>query len=286
MDNKSNQTISKEEKITNTPMQQSNKLQQTMARNNETLTQPSNNSDTVKKSTTNDDALKPKAKKKRTPYVIFLIIEIIIIGGLAYLISEDINKYNSYTIIGADLFNQEKVYKAGKPYYKARYIYKVDNKEYYYDYPSLYSSEPDQIIQIKYNAKNPQEVYSRKTTIILIIAIACVGVLALITIGTIISLSTPQKQKIITAIIEDILILAHGRKIIMRNIDTPVDINNPNNTEYYSYFTENPQNFKIGQKLKFNANKYNEVLTTEIYNNIFETQNINELKLDDFIQVN
>lgn len=51
----------------------------------------------------------------------------------------------------------------------------------------------------------------------------------------------------------------------MRNIDTPIDNENPAKTEYYSYYTNKINEFPIGSKIKFNAYKYNEVLTTEVY---------------------
>lgn len=230
-----------------------------------------------------EDVLKSHIKRRKGPHIFFLFIELIIIGLGTYFFIQSNEKYKTYTVIGADFFSQEKIYEAGKPYYKAKYVYKVNDKKYYYDYPEKFEGTPDQIIQIRYNPKNPNDIYSEKESLFFIIVIATGVVLLFITIGILISISSKKKEKIITVIVEDMLTCVGGRKIYMRNINTPVDNNNPEKTEYYSYYTNQLEKFPIGQKLKFNVYKYAEVLTTETYKDKFISTTINDFKPEDFI---
>lgn len=246
---------------------------------------PSNNtSQTIQN---NEQAvLKSKRTRKKGPHILFLLLELITIGLGTFFLIQSNNKYKTYTITGADLFSQEKVYKAGKPYYKARYQYIVKGQKYYYDNPKYFEVSPDQIIQLRYNPNKPSEIYTSNEMIFFIIIVA-VGVVGLfITIGILISITGGNKEKIVTVIVEDIITCVGGRKIIMRNINTPSDNNNPQNTEYYSYYTSHMEKFPIGRKLKFNAHKYNEVLTTDKYKEKFTALNINDFKIEDFITIN
>lgn len=230
-----------------------------------------------------EEILRNPKKRKKGPHIFFLFLELLIVGAGIYLFMQENEKDKTYKTIGADLFLTEKVYKAGKPYYKARYTYKIKNKKYYYNYPGITEQMPDQIIQVKYNPQNPSDIYTNNMMIITIIIIS-IGVISFfITIGILISISSANQEKIVTAVVEDILTCVGGRKIYLRNNETPVDPNNPNKTEYYSYYTTNYKNFPIGRVVKFNAYKYNEVLTTENYKNNFTAMEINNFKTEDFI---
>lgn len=252
---------------------------------NDISPQPSNN--TTQTIQNNEQAvLKPKKTRKKGPHIFFLFLELITIGLGTFFLIQSNNKYNTYTITGADLFSQEKVYKAGKPYYKARYQYIVKDKKYYYDNPKYFEISPDQIIQLRYNPNKPDEIYNSNETIFFIIITAVGGIGLFITIGILISIAGDNKEKIVTVIVEDIITCVGGRKIIMRNINTPSDPNNPQNTEYYSYYTAHLEKFPVGRKLKFNAHKYNEVLTTDKYKEKFTALNINDFKIEDFITIN
>ena len=252
---------------------------------NDISQQPSNNtSQTIQNN--EQVALKSQKTRKKGPHIFFLFLELITIGLGTFFLIQSNNKYNTYTITGADLFSQEKVYKAGKPYYKARYQYIVKDKKYYYDNPKYFEISPDQIIQLRYNPKKPAEIYNSNEMIFFIIIIAVGTVGLFITIGILISITGGNKEKIVTVIVEDIITCVGGRKIIMRNINTPIDNNNPQNTEYYSYYTAHLEKFTIGRKLKFNAHKYNEVLTTDKYKENFTALNINDFKIEDFITIN
>lgn len=255
----------------------------TKTTNNQVPATSSPMGETSQSATNENEILKSHVKRRKGPHIFFLFIELIIIGLGIYFLIQANEKYKTYIVIGADFFSQEKVYEAGKPYYKAKYVYKVNDKKYYYDYPEKFEQTPDQVIQIRYNPQNPSDIYSEKQFLFFIIVIATGAILLFITIGILISISSKKKEKIITVIVEDILTCVGGRKIYMRNINTPVDDNNPQNTEYYSYYTNQLEKFPIGQKLKFNVYKYAEVLTTEVYKDKFISNTINDFSPDDFI---
>ena len=56
----------------------------------------------------------------------------------------------------------------------------------------------------------------------------------------------------------------------------------PEQTEYYSYFTDKIQYFPVGRKVKFNLFKYRKSITTEKFNDIITVQ-INDFEITDFI---
>lgn len=232
-----------------------------------------------------EEILKNVTKGKKGIHIFFLFLELIGIGLGIYFIINCNEKYNTYTIIGADLSSKTKVYKAGKPYYHAQYVYKVNDKKYYYDYPKDFSTDPDPIIQLRYNPQKPAQLFSNNEWIFSIGLTAGSTILLFITIGILISITGKRESKIVTVIVDDMLTCVGGRKIYMRNIDTPIDNQNPAKTEYYSYYTNKINEFPIGSKIKFNAYKYNEVLTTEVYKNKFTAMTINEFKTSDFIHL-
>ena len=69
-----------------------------------------------------EEILKNVTKGKKGIHIFFLFLELIGIGLGIYFIINCNEKYNTYTIIGADLSSKTKVYKAGKPYYHAQYV--------------------------------------------------------------------------------------------------------------------------------------------------------------------
>ncbi len=107
-----------------------------------------------------EEILKNVTKGKKGIHIFFLFLELIGIGLGIYFIINCNEKYNTYTIIGADLSSKTKVYKAGKPYYHAQYVYKVNDKKYYYNYPKDFSTDPDPIIQLRYNPQKPAQLFS------------------------------------------------------------------------------------------------------------------------------
>ena len=106
-----------------------------------------------------EEILKNVTKGKKGIHIFFLFLELIGIGLGIYFIINCNEKYNTYTIIGADLSSKTKVYKAGKPYYHAQYVYKVNDKKYYYDYPKDFSTDPDPIIQLDIIPKNQHNYF-------------------------------------------------------------------------------------------------------------------------------
>ena len=73
------------------------------------------------------------------------------------------------------------------------------------------------------------------------------------------------------------------KKYYIRSLDNSFNLLPPEKMEYFSYFTNDSNNFFIGRKIKFNAYKYKEALLTDDIGNNRIAYNINELKTNDFI---
>ena len=240
------------------------------------------NNNSVEGSIDENSVLRLNKKRKKWPFVLLLLFFFAVIGGGIYFFLQSKNKYENYVVIGADLKSTEKIFEAGRPYYKGTYQYIVDGKKYYYNYSKKFEGKADNVIQIRYNPKNPNELYDSREAILFIVIIAIGGVFSLITIGILISISSKPSEKIVTVVVEDMLTCVGGRKIYMRTINSNGEDLPSDKVEYFSYFTDQLQYFPIGKKLKFNAFKYGEVLTTEKYKNTI-AGTINEFKITDFI---
>lgn len=232
-----------------------------------------------------DKKLRLTKKRKKWPFILILLISFIGMGIGGYFLYKSINKYNTYKVVGADLISKEKIYEAGRPYYVGKYQYVVAGEKYYYNYDKKFEGDPDSIIQIKYKPSNPNILYNSKEPIIFIAIIAGSFVLSLVMIGILLSITSKMAEKIVVTIVEDTATCVGGRKIYMRTID-PSGVELPKDKiEYFSYFTDKFEKFPIGKKVKFNAFKYSEVLSTEKYKDNI-AMSVNEFNIDDFIFIN
>lgn len=230
-----------------------------------------------------DSILRVSVKKSKMPGISVIFMGLIIIGMAIVLIIDSNNKNSSYVAVSANIYSSEKGYQAGKPYYKARYQYIVNEKKYYYDDPVKHFERPDEVITLKYNTKKPNELYISTYYIYYIIGCG-VGILIFILgIIKLISLTSKNAEKIVVGEIFDALTCVGGKKFYIRSLDNSFQPLPTEKTEYFSYFTNDYNNFKIGKKIKFNAYKYKEVLLTDNIGNNRMAFNINELKISDFI---
>ena len=230
-----------------------------------------------------DSVLRVNVKKSKMPGISVIFMGLIIIGMAIVLIIDANNKNKNYVAVSARVFRTTKAYEAGKPYYKVQYQYIVKNEKYYYNDPIKYFNGFDDIITIKYNKNNPSEVYISSYYIYYII-LCGVGVIVLILgIIKLISITSKNAEKIIVGEIFDALTCIGGKKYYIRSLDNSFNLLPPEKMEYFSYFTNDSNNFFIGRKIKFNAYKYKEALLTDDIGNNRIAYNINELKTNDFI---
>lgn len=240
------------------------------------------NSQMVSNTIDEDKILRVHRKVRKTPFILLFLLCIAIITFGVYNFLQSKDKYENYVVIGADLLRTEKKYQAGVPYYLGTYRYKVNDKKYDYNYPKRFDVKPDLVIQIRYNPDNPKELYNRNETL-LYIGIAAGGVLIfLVTFGVLISLTSKKDEKIVLAVVYDSASCVGGRKIYMKTINPDGTLLAPNQTEYYSYFTDKTMYFPVGRKVKFNLFKYKKSISTEKFNDVITIQ-INDFKITDFI---
>lgn len=222
------------------------------------------------------------SKKTAKKFLIFLIILGILMISLAtYLLIDDNNKYNNYTIIAADLLRQETVNEKGITYKRGIYKYIVNKKEYFYTSQKLTTTTPEKITQVKYNPEDPNKIYNEKLSSYYFILLFSGIALSFISIIILISLSKSKLQEIITVQVIEQVTCVGGRRIYLDNIKIPNTDPNAIATKYYVYFSNDLNKFAIGNKLQLNIYKYNEVLTTEKYNNI-SARTLYDFKDEDF----
>lgn len=230
-----------------------------------------------------NSVLRRSNKKSKLPGISVIFMGFIIIGMAIVLIIDANNKENNYISAPAKEYSAEKYYEAGKPYYKVRYVYKVNNKSYYYNDPEKHFNTYDEIITIKYDKNNPNDIYISGYYIYYII-LCGVGVVVLILgIIKLISITSKDPEKIIIGEIYDAFTCIGGRKYYIRSLDNEFKPLPPEKTEYFSYFSSDSNSFVIGRKVKFNAYKYGEALLTDMTTDNKAASNINKLKTTDFI---
>lgn len=230
-----------------------------------------------------DSVLRNNVKKSKMPGISVIFMGLIIIGMAVVLILDANEKNNSYIAVSANIFSSEKDYQAGKPYLKVRYQYIVNNKKYYYDDPEKHFERPDDVITLKYNKDNPKDLYISSYYIYYIIGCGVGVIVFILGIIKLVSLTSKNAEKIIVGEIYDALTCVGGRKFYIRSLDSSFQLLPPEKTEYFSYFSNDYNNFQIGKKVKFNAYKYREALLTDDIGNNRMAYNINELKVNDFI---
>ena len=230
-----------------------------------------------------DNILRNNIKRSKAPGIAVIFMGLIIIGISIVLIIDANNKDKKYITTSARLYTKDKLYEAGKPYYKIKYEYIANNKKYYYSDPTKYFNNYDEVIVLKYDKNNPKDIYISSYYIYYII-IGGVGVIIFILgIIKLISLTSKNAEKIVIGEIYDALTCVGGKKYYIRTLDSSFKPLPEDKIEYFSYFTNDSKYFKIGKKIKFNAYKYRETLYTETFLNNKTISNINELKLGDFI---
>ena len=229
-----------------------------------------------------DKVLRINKKVRKAPFILLFIFSLVLLGVGIHFFLQSKAKYDNYVVIGADLKRTEKVFEAGVPYYMGTYKYVVDGKKYTYKYSKKFEGNPDRVIQIRYNPKNPSELYDSHETIFFIIVSAAGGLLFLVTFGVLISKTSKKEEKIVLAVVFDSATCVGGRKIYMKTINPDGTAMKPEETEYYSYFTDKYDRFPVGKRVKFNLYKYNKSILTEKFNDIITVQ-INSFSLDDFI---
>lgn len=230
-----------------------------------------------------DSILRNNTKKSKTPGISVIFMGLIIIGMAIVLILDANNKNKNYITIPATVSTADKLYEAGKPYYKVKYVYVVNNKKYYYNDPKKHFSGYDEIITIKYNKNKPSDIYISGYYIYYILLCGFGVVVLILGIIKLISLTSKDSEKIIIGEIYDSFTCVGGKKYYIRSLDNTFKPLPVENTEYFSYFSNDSTNFVIGKKVKFNAYKYGEALLTDITTDKKTAYVINELKITDFI---
>ena len=227
-----------------------------------------------------------KKRKGRLKFVFLFLIGIVITIGGIYLYKENTIKYETYKTIAADLYSSEKLYKAGKPYYKAIYKYKVDDKEYKYNYPKKIETAPQNVIVIKYNKDKPSDVYNKEIDKYSI-AISISGiVISLISIIVIIARSSTIPDKNIIAVVEDMVTCIGGNRFYLADISIPQNDSRAEKERYYFIFSKDDLKYKIGNQISFNANKYGEFLPTEVYKDNIIAKSLNDYNEEDLVLIN
>ena len=227
-----------------------------------------------------------KKKKGRLKYVFLFLLGIAVIAGGIYLYKENVRKNETYVTIAADLYSSEKIYKAGKPYYKAVYKYIVEGEDYKYNYPEETETYPQNVIVIKYNAEDPSDVYNKDYDIYCIIISVIGAVLSTISIIVIIAKSSTIPDKNIVAVVEELVTCVGGNRVYLADISIPANHNRALKEKYYFLFSNNEEKYKIGNQITFNANKYGEFLPTEAYKNNIIAKSLNDYKEEDLILIN
>lgn len=226
-----------------------------------------------------------KTKKGKKKYIFLFIVGLLLTILGIYLYTKNETKSNSFVSIAADIYSSEKVYKAGKPYYKARYSYKVDGKEYKYDYPEETESYPQDVIVIKYNKKNPQEIYNNKFDLYFI-GLSIVGIIiSAISVIVIIAKNTALPDKNIVAVVEELVTCVGGSRIYLSDIAILPTDNRAATEKYYVLFSNNLGKYALGNQISFNANKYGEFLSTEKYKDNKIAKSLHDFKDEDLVLI-
>lgn len=223
-------------------------------------------------------------QKLRTFFIFLIFISLLVIGLSIYLLVKDNEKYETYKTTAADIVDYEKVYKNGLTYYKGNYKYVVNKKEYYYTEPNMTTHLPDEIIRIKYDAKNPNNVYDEnasKMFFIMLFVAGGFGILSFIIMAAL--TSSKVAKELIVQVIEEVNCVG-GRRIYLNDISIKNNDKDFYTKKYYVYFS-NDNKFKVGALLKFNLYKYGEAFTSEKYRNV-SARVIYHFKDDDFEIVN
>ena len=126
-----------------------------------------------------DNILRNNIKRSKAPGIAVIFMGLIIIGISIVLIIDANNKDKKYITTSARLYTKDKLYEAGKPYYKIKYEYIANNKKYYYSDPTKYFNNYDEVIVLKYDKNNPKDIYISSYYIYYII-IGGVGVIIFI----------------------------------------------------------------------------------------------------------
>ena len=230
-----------------------------------------------------DSILRCNNKKSKLPGISVIFMGLIIIGMAVVLIMDANKKEESFVAAPAKVSTVDKLYEAGKPYYKVKYVYVVDDKKYYYNDPEKHFNGYDEVITIKYNKSNPNDIYISGYYIYFIVLCGIGVVVFILGIIKLIALTSKDSEKIIVGEIFDSFTCIGGKKFYIRSLDSNFNPLPDEKTEYFSYFSNDFNNFVIGRKVKFNAYKYGDVLLTEAISNNKEASSINSLKTTDFI---
>lgn len=234
----------------------------------------------------NETKQEKNKKNGKLKYVFLFLIGILLTTGGIYLYKENQMKSNSYISIAADLYSTEKIYKAGKPYYEARYSYKVNDKEYKYDYPRATETVPQNVIVLKYNKENPTDLYNNdidKYCLIVIIVGIAISILSIIVI---IAKSTQIPDKNVITVVEDLVTCVGGSRIYLSDVSIPITDNRAPREKYYVLFSNNLIKYAPGNQISFNAHKYKEFLPTEQYKENIQAQSLYDYKEEDLVLVN
>lgn len=227
----------------------------------------------------------PAKSKLHSFLTLLIVVTLLVIITFIALLIYDNKKYNTYKVTAADMVDFEKVYKNGVTYYKGNYKYKVGKKEYIYKSDKLYTYTPDSIIQVKYNASNPNDVYNENDSkMFFIILISSIGVFILLVILKI-AVSPSKVQEIVVVQVIEKVNCVGGQRIYLSNINIPKTDPNYSTLKYFVYFSSNKEKFKVGNLLQFNIYKYGEGLTSEKYRSVY-ARTIYNFKDDDFIIYN
>ena len=231
-------------------------------------------------SNTSTKPTKTFKQKLRTFFIFLIFVSLLVVGLSVYLLVKDNEKYETYKTTAADIVDYEKIYKNGLTYYQGNYRYVVNKKEYYYTSPNITTHLPDEIIRIKYDSKNPNNIYdendSKRLFIMLFIAVGF-GVLSFIISAAL--TSSKVAKELIVQVIEEVNCVG-GRRIYLNDISIKNDDKDFYTKKYYVYFS-NDEKFKVGALLKFNLYKYGEAFTSEKYRNV-SARVIYNFKNDDF----
>ena len=160
----------------------------------------------------------PAKSKLHSFLTLLIVVTLLVIITFIALLIYDNKKYNTYKVTAADMVDFEKVYKNGVTYYKGNYKYKVGKKEYIYKSDKLYTYTPDNIIQVKYNVSNPNDVYNENDSkMFFIILISSIGVFILLVILKI-AVSPSKVQEIVVVQVIEKVNCVGGQRIYLSNM--------------------------------------------------------------------
>ncbi len=238
-------------------------------------------------------AKEKKIKKKKVKtfkdsfkhFLIFIIIIAIAIAAfMGYLIYQESYKYRTYKTKAADLVDSSKTYVNGVSYYYGNYTYTVNKKQYYYTSNELVRGNPDEVITIKYNKKNPSDVYDEKARdkyLIILIVSLCVALFLMLIV---VAITPSNLNEVIVAEVVEFANCVGGRRVYLCDLSIPNTSPDYYDKKYYAYFTSDYDKFKVGNRLSFNKFKYGEAFTTEAYRTV-RARSIYNFKDDDFTVV-